>query len=123
MKLKNYKELLEGYTKKSAVANSKNISIDIYNILVKHKEDPDFQRKFSFDPMKRDLKPNMFKIQVDRRFKTNRMGNEARGRKARKMYDAIIIKWYDSFWNDFRDKPFFTAKEFNKFIQDMKKFK
>lgn len=120
------KYLNEGYTKKSAVSNSDKISKELYEILKDNRNAAAFM-----GVSVNDIKPKMFKIVIERgqagishysKPPKNIQGRK-RGRRNTRMYDYIAIRWYDSFSRDFMSRLFSTAKEFNNYIEHIKRFK
>ena len=126
--METYKKyLIEGYTKKTAVSNSSKIGKELYQII----KNNEVARTQLGHIMANDIKPGMFKIAVEKGQSGldkppsdyYRRTGKKMGRKSFRLYDYIVIRWYDSFWKDYSRKYFSTAKKFNAFLDKMNQYK
>ncbi len=124
--MKTFKELLETrYTKKSAVANSKEISQELYDLVQNSKRVEQELGRVS----KNKMKPGMFKIEIysggfgeelnAKPLKTKQHNKKA-GRTSFKKYDYISIKYSDWFNGDTARINFKSAKGFNNYLDKLR---
>lgn len=124
MRFKEY--ISEGYTKKSAVSNSDKIAKELYDIVSTSESARNF-----LGILNSDVKPNMFSIVISTGGagasyyapKQKIQTGKKRGRRNIRQYEYITIRWYDSFFRSNQDRMFATAKEFNTFMDQMRRFK
>lgn len=127
--MKNFKEILQekNYSKKGAIASSMEISQEIYDIF---QSNPKASNHFPAISAKK-MTPDMFKVEIYRgSFAENDMlpphknlKGSKRGRTSTKMYDFLSLRWLDWFNHDFRRMNFGTAKQFNNWFDQLRKFK
>ena len=121
--MKNFREILEkNYTKKSAVANSEEISLKLYNILKNSQKALQEIGRVSH----KVLKPNMFTIEIytgkaglnwDAPPLKTKQHNKQSGRRAIKTYEYISIRYKDWFNGETVRRNFKSAKTFNAYLE------